>query len=344
VGETRGSFDPEFRAGAVRIMRETGSASVAEELRINTGTLTTGMQMDRQARAQDADGELSGSERDKPAWPRRLGDRNIGDRRGKGEARTISRRAFSTLTVGVATASLTGLPSAQASARTRAVRNVVLVHGAYADGSSWSEVIERLQAAGLNVTSVQNPLTSLADDVAATERALALQDGPTILAAHSWGGTVISEAGLSSNVAGLVYVAARAPDAGEDFAALAAKFPAPPANAGLVESGGFKQLSREAFLQDFAGDVPKRRALGLYAVQGRISDSLFTGKTSVAAWRHKPTWYAVSKNDKTTSPDLERFLAARMRAKTIELDSSHLSIVSHPAEITKLIIDAAANS
>ena len=256
----------------------------------------------------------------------------------------ISRRTFIALTAGAATASLTGLSSVLASAdsRARAARNVVLVHGAYADGSSWSEVIQRLQAAGLNVTSVQNPLTSFADDVAATQRALALQDGPTILAAHSWGGTVISEAGLSPNVTGLVYVAARAPDAGEDYAALAAQFPTPPANAGLVESGGFEQLSKEAFLRDFAGDVPRNVALALYAAQGRISDSLFTSKTSVAAWRHKPTWYAVSKNDRTSSPDLERFLAARMGAKTVELDSSHLSIMSHPAAITNLILDAAA--
>jgi pimeloyl-ACP methyl ester carboxylesterase len=257
----------------------------------------------------------------------------------------ISRRAFSkALVAGLATASLTGLSSAQASAGTSATRNVVLVHGAYADGSSWSEVIECLQAVGLNVTSVQNPLTSLADDVAATRRVLALQDGPTILAAHSWGGTVISEAGLSSNVTGLVYVAARAPDAGEDYAALAAQFPTPPANAGIVESGGFEQLSKEAFLHDFASDVPRSRALGLYAAQGRISSSLFSSRTSVAAWRHRPTWYAVSKKDRTTAPGLERFLAARMGAKTVELDSSHLSIVSHPAAITKLILNAAASS
>ncbi|MFF3248190.1 alpha/beta fold hydrolase [Streptomyces sp. NPDC002870] len=148
----------------------------------------------------------------------------------------ITRRTFTGgLAAGVATA---GAPASQAwaspqedeapSHRRPPVRNVVLVHGAYADGSSWSEVIERLHAAGMNVTSVQNPLTSLADDVAATERALALQDGPTILAAHSWGGTVISQAGLASNVTGLVYVAARAPDAGEDYTALAAKFPTPP--------------------------------------------------------------------------------------------------------------------
>jgi pimeloyl-ACP methyl ester carboxylesterase len=266
----------------------------------------------------------------------------------------ISRRTFSkVLAAGVATASITGLSAAQASAgaasqaaagaKAKAVRNVVLVHGAYADGSSWSEVIERLQAAGLNVTSVQNPLTSFVDDVAATERALTLQDGPTILAAHSWGGTVISQAGLSSNVAGLVYVAARAPEAGENYSALAAQLPTPPANAGLVESGGFTQLSQDAFLNDFANGVPRSRALALYAAQGRVADALFTSTTSVAAWRHKPTWYAVSKNDRTTSPELERFLAARMGAKTIELASGHLSIVSHPAEITKLILDAAAS-
>ncbi|MDI5973495.1 alpha/beta hydrolase [Streptomyces sp. SL13] len=222
----------------------------------------------------------------------------------------------------------------------RRVRNVVLVHGAYADGSSWSEVIERLQSAGVNVTAVQNPLTSLADDVAATERALALQDGPTILAAHSWGGTVISQAGTAPNVAGLVYVAARAPEAGEDYTALAGRFPTPPATAQLVESGGFKQLSRDGFLNDFANGVPRRRALAMYAAQGRISDSLFAGTTTVTAWQHKPTWYAVSKNDRTTSTALEQFLAARMGATTIELDSGHLSIVTHADDIARLILDA----
>ena len=130
------------------------------------------------------------------------------------------------------------------------VRNVVLVHGAYADGSSWSEVIERLQGAGLAATAVQNPLTSLADDVAHTRRVLALQDGPTILAGHSFAGTVITEAGMDPRVVGLVYVAARAPDAGEDYAALANRFPAPPANAGLVYTGGFGALIR--------GRVPER--------------------------------------------------------------------------------------
>ena len=224
------------------------------------------------------------------------------------------------------------------------VHNVVLVHGAYADGSSWLDVIERLQAAGMHVTSVQNPLTSVADDVAATQRALALQDGPTILVGHSYGGTVISQAGDAPNVVGLVYIAARAPDAGEDYTALAARFPTPPANAGLVKSGGFEQLSQDAFLADFAGGVPRSRARALYAAQGPISTSLFSGRTTVAAWRNKPTWYAISTQDKTASPELERFLANRMKATTVELNTSHLSIVTQPDAVTKLILDAAASS
>lgn len=220
------------------------------------------------------------------------------------------------------------------------IDNVVLVHGAYADGSSWSEVIERLQKAGLHVTSVQNPLTSLADDAAATQRAIALQDGPTILVGHSWAGTVISQAGNDPKVAGLVYVAARAPDAGEDYGALSARFPTPPASAGLVKAGGFAQLSEPAFLHDFAGDIDPVKARVLYAEQGRISDALFASRTTEAAWRHKPTWYAVSTNDRTTSPELERFLAKRMNAHTIELASGHLSLLSHPDEITRLILQA----
>jgi pimeloyl-ACP methyl ester carboxylesterase len=226
----------------------------------------------------------------------------------------------------------------------RGARNVVLVHGAYADGSSWSGVIRRLQAAGLTATAVQNPLTSLTDDVAATRRVLAMQDGPTILVAHSFGGTVITEAGDDPNVVGLVYVAARAPDAGEDYAALAKSFPAPPANAGLVYSDGFGRLTEHAFLHDFANGVDRAAARVLFAVQGRVGAALFTDRTTVAAWRSKPSWYAVSKRDRTTSPKLERFLAKRMQAKTIELDSGHLSLITHPRRITALILDAARSS
>ena len=221
------------------------------------------------------------------------------------------------------------------------VRNVVLVHGAYADGSSWSEVIARLQAAGLTATAVQNPLGSLADDVAHARRILAMQDGTTILAGHSYAGTVITEAGTDPHVVGLVYVAARAPDADEDYAALTKKFPTPPANAGLVYEHGFGGLTEHAFLHDFANGVDPVKARTLYAVQGRISDTLFTERVTVAAWRSKPCWYAVSREDRTTSPGLERFLADRMGATTIEIDSGHLSILTHPQEVTDLIVQAA---
>ena len=251
----------------------------------------------------------------------------------------MNRRSFTAALVAGAAASVL---SSRGNAQTpSSARNVVLVHGAYADGSCWSEVVARLQQAGMRATAVQNPLTSLADDVDATRRILALQDGPTVLVGHSWAGTVISEAGVNPKVSALVYVAARAPDAGEDYAALAASFPTPPASAGLVKSDGFAQLSEEAFVRDFAGDLDPAKARVLYAVQGRISATLFASRTTQAAWKSKPTWYAVSTNDRTTSPDLERFLAKRMHAKTIELESSHLSLISHPDQITNLILEAA---
>lgn len=221
--------------------------------------------------------------------------------------------------------------------------NIVLVHGAYADGSSWADVIALLQQAGHTATAVQNPLTSLADDAAATTRILDLQDGPTVLVGHSWAGTVISEVGGHPNVAALVYVAARAPDVGEDYGALAAQFPKPPASAGLAFSDGFGQLSESAFLEDFANGVDPHRARVLFAVQGTIAQTLFGARTTAAAWHDRPCWYAVSKQDRTTSPDLERFLAKRMNATTVELESGHLSLVSHPREIANLIVDAASS-
>jgi pimeloyl-ACP methyl ester carboxylesterase len=254
----------------------------------------------------------------------------------------MDRRTFSTTLAAGVVGSLLGT---QASRAASAVRNVVLVHGLYADGSSWSECILRLQAAGLNVTAVQNPLTSFADDVAATRRALAMQDGPTVLAAHSYGGMVATQAGVASNVAALVYVAARAPDAGENYTALAKRFPLPPASAGLVTFDGFSRLNSDAFLNDFANGVDPVKARELYAVQATNAATLSaTARTTVAAWRLKPSWYAVSKQDRTINPDLERFMAARMKATTIEIDAGHLSLVSHAPEVTSLILQAAGQA
>ena len=250
--------------------------------------------------------------------------------------------AFSAALVAGAAASLTSSRAiaATSSAPTKA-RNVVLVHGLFADGSCWSEVIPRLQAAGLNVTSVQNPLTTLPEAVAAAERVLARQDGPTVLVGHSFSGMIVTEAGVHPNVSALVYVAARAPDAGEDYAALAKQFPTPPATAGIVFDGDEGRLSEEAFLRDFAGDLPAAKAKTLYAAQWPFHKALLTGKTTQAAWRSKPSWYAVSTEDRTINPDLERFMARRMGARTIEVKASHVSLISQPDTIAKLILEAA---
>lgn len=242
----------------------------------------------------------------------------------------------------LAAASLFSIPlaNAQTGAPVKA-GNIVLVHGAWADGSSWAEVIPRLQAAGLKVTAVQNPLSSLEDSVAQTRRALVLQDGPTVLVAHSWGGTVISEVGDDPKVSALVYVAARAPDADEDFVALSATFPTGAVRAGIRIDDGYTRLSEDAFLEYFANGVDAKQAKILYAVQGPTAASLFAGRTTTAAWRHKPSFYAVSKLDQTINPDLQRFLAKRMNATAIELDAGHLSLVSHPRQVTDLILRAA---
>jgi pimeloyl-ACP methyl ester carboxylesterase len=253
---------------------------------------------------------------------------------------TMTRRAFSTALMAGATASL--MSTRGMAAAPTGARNVVLAHGLFADGSCWTEVIARLQAAGLTATAVQNPLTTLPEAVAAVERVLARQDGPTVLVGHSFSGMLVTEAGLHPAVSALVYVAARAPDAGEDYAALAKRFPIPPASAGIVFDGDEGRLSEAAFLRDFAGDLPTQKAKVLYAVQQPFQKALLAGKTTQAAWRTKPSFYAVSTEDRTIDPDLQRFMAKRMGAKTIEVAASHLGLISQPDAIAALIVSAAA--
>ena len=240
---------------------------------------------------------------------------------------------------GAALPLLNQVASSQPSPKTK---NVVFVHGLFADGSSWSKIIPRLQEKGINCTSAENPLTSLREASDAARRAIALQPGPTVLVGHSFSGMIVTEVGVDPKLTALVYVAARAPDAGEEYTALAKKFPTPPASAGVVFNDDWGQLTEEAFLRDFAGDLPREEALVLYAVQQPFKKSLNTDKTTNAAWRTKPSFYAVSTQDRTINPDQERFMAKRMGAKTIEIEASHLALISHPDAITNLILEALA--
>ena len=255
----------------------------------------------------------------------------------------MNRRTFMTMAAAGAASTLMIRGAAAQQTAPVAARNVVLVHGLFADGSCWSEVIPRLQAKGLNVTAVQNPLTTLPEAVASAERVLARQDGPTVLVGHSFSGMIVTEAGVHPNVSALVYVAARAPDAEEDYTALAKTYPTPPASAGIVFDGDEGRLSEAAFLRDFAGDLPEAKAKVLYAVQQPFQKALLAGKTAHAAWRSKPSFYAVSTEDRTINPDLERFMAKRMGAKTIEVKGSHLALISQPGAIAGLILEAAGH-
>lgn len=224
------------------------------------------------------------------------------------------------------------------------VPNVVLVHGAFADGSSWSKVIPLLQERGYNVTAVQIPLTSLADDVNVTGHVLSMQKGPTILVAHSYGGAVITAAGANaSNVVGLVYISAFAPDNGETLGELNGRMPPASGQANFrPDAYGFLWIEPEAFPESFVQDIDPIQARVMAAVQKPLSASVFGDKVSQAAWKSKPSWYLVSENDRIINPDLERFMAKRMGAEeTISISSSHASLVSHPNEVAKLIMDAA---
>ncbi|GJE43715.1 alpha/beta fold hydrolase [Methylobacterium soli] len=253
----------------------------------------------------------------------------------------MTRRNLNRALVAAATAAL--LPGAALGQDLPRARNVVLVHGLFADGSCWLEVIPRLQAVGLNVTSVQNPLTTFEEAVASAQRVLARQEGPTVLVGHSFSGMIVTEVGIDPKVSALVYVAARAPDANEDYTALAKTYPTPPASAGILFDGDEGRLSEAAFLKDFAGDLPADKARVLFAVQQPFRKALLTGRTTQAAWRSKPSFYAVSTEDSTINPELERFMAKRMNARTVELKASHMSLISQPQAVADLILEAAGH-
>ena len=221
--------------------------------------------------------------------------------------------------------------------------NIVLVHGAWADGSSWSGVIERLQADGYRVTAPQFPLTALADDVARLREVLAVQGGPTVVAGHSYGGQIMTALGTDApNVAGLVYIAAFGLDEGESLGALLSQGPVTPALAHLfTDTHGFGWLSEDDFVHHFAADVDPVQAKVMYAVQQALAGSAFTDVMGVPAWKTLPSWYLVAADDQALPPAAERQFAARMGATTVEIPSSHVAMVSHPGEVAQLIETAA---
>jgi pimeloyl-ACP methyl ester carboxylesterase len=226
--------------------------------------------------------------------------------------------------------------------------NVVLVHGAWADGSSWSGVIQRLQQADYNVTAVQIPLTSLAEDVARVRQVLGAQTGPTILVGHSYGGAVITQLGKDTpNVVGLVYVAAFAPDEGESMKGLISGGPQPAGSAAIrPDALGFLWLDRDGFLQYFAPDVDQTQARVLASVQKPIAASTFLGDETFGepAWKALPSWYLVTEQDQMIPPDAQRFMAQRAEATISSVVSSHVPMISHPGTVANLIIEAAESA
>jgi pimeloyl-ACP methyl ester carboxylesterase len=221
--------------------------------------------------------------------------------------------------------------------------NIVLVHGAWADGSCWSGVIERLQAEGFQVRAPQFPLSSLADDVARLRQVLEFQNGPTIVVGHSYGGQIITALGPDApNVVGLVYIAAFGLDVGESLGALLSQGPVTPSLAHLfTDSRGYGWLSEDDVVNHFAADVDPKQARVLYAVQQALASSAFTDVMGEPAWRSLPSWYLVAQDDEAIPPDAERQFAARMGATTVEIPASHVAMVSHPGEVVDLIEKAA---
>ena len=224
----------------------------------------------------------------------------------------------------------------------RGVTNIVLVHGAWADGSSWSKVIPLLQARGFNVVAVQTPLASLADDVATVKRALALEEGPVLLVAHSYGGVVITEAGNDPKVVGLVYVAAIAPQEGQSAFDLANAYPTPALQELRLDQFGFLKLTPTGIRQDFAQDLSYEEQTVLAATQGpTAAGAALSAPVSVAAWRSKPSWFVIAAHDRVVSPALQAVEAQQMNATSITLSSSHVAMLSHPYAVASFIRRAA---
>jgi pimeloyl-ACP methyl ester carboxylesterase len=260
---------------------------------------------------------------------------------------TMNTKTSKLLTATAAAASLVSATLAHSADRipeTQAVRNVVLVHGAFADGSGWRGVYDELTQRGYRVTIVQNPLTSLADDVAATKRVLDRQDGPTILVGHSYGGTVITEAGIDPKVAGLVYVSALAPDVGESTGDQFVEIPAPPEFVIETQEDGFGFVNLENFKIGFAGDTSDADAAFLRDSQVPINMAIFGTPVSQAAWRSKPSWAVIATQDRAIDPKLLRHTAERIAATIEEVEASHVPFLTQPKAVADVIHRAAQGS
>ena len=245
------------------------------------------------------------------------------------------------LVAGAALACASLTIAAHAAPAADAPPSVVLVHGAFADGSDWARVIPLLQARGVHVTAVQNPLTSLADDVAATRRAIDAQPGKVVLVGHSWGGTVITEAGAGDKVAALVYVSAFAPDVGQNSGELGKGYPTPPGLAALsADASGFLHISDEGMRTQFAFDLPPARAAVMAATQGPIAAKAFDEPVTVAAWKTHPSWFVISTRDRMIAPELQSAMARKIGAHVTRVATSHVPQEVEPAKVAAAILDA----
>lgn len=232
--------------------------------------------------------------------------------------------------------------TAQGQVKSTGVKNVVLVHGAYADGFSWNKVIPQLHAKGLNVVAVHLPLTSLGDDVAATQRAIARMKGPVLLVGHSWAGMVITEAGNDPKVEGLLYISALIPNDGQAVVDVVKGYPDSPGGAQTQEdASGFLYLSEKGMDEDFVPDLSPVERLNVYATQGPWAKKALSDKVSKAAWKTRPSWVIIDRQDRMVNPSLQRDQAKRIKATTLELNSGHVSILSHPKEVAAFITEAA---